>query len=331
MALNQKSRNSLALPDGFLLNNQYVLDRVLGQGGFGITYAAWDEIHKRKVAIKEYFPLDIASRGKDFQVTVSKQEDQELYEYGIGRFNDEANALVHFNRHPGIVAVYDLFDENGSVYMAMQFLEGKTWMELLAEQGEKIAVTHALSIFIPVLDSLRAIHEAGMLHRDISPDNIVILPNKQVKLIDFGAARYAMKEQQVFSIIFKPGYTPEEQYRSSGKIGPWTDLYALAASFYHAITGTVPRDAMNRLEIDTLLPPSKLRTALPAKMEETLLKALSVKSEERFQSVDELKTALIASIKDGNVHKTKKTPIWVWVVAAGAVIDFVFIILLLVL
>lgn len=166
---NAESRNSMALPHGFLLSDQYWLGRVLGQGGFGITYAAWDEINNRKVAVKEYFPLDIAARANVCRVSPTDPEHQNLYEYGKGRFEDEANALARFNRHPGIVEVFDLFHENETVYLAMQFLEGKTWMELMEEKGGRLPLDEALAILIPALESIRAVHETGMLHRDLSP------------------------------------------------------------------------------------------------------------------------------------------------------------------
>lgn len=319
---DKKRRNPLALANGVVLQKQYLVGKVLGQGGFGITYLAWDLNNHRKIALKEYYPLDIARRKDSLNVIVSKSDHLELYQYGKQRFNDEANALVRFNRNPGIVAVYDLFEENQTVYMAMQYLEGNTLMEEALARGGRIPLHDALSFFLPALDAVRAVHEVGMLHRDISPDNLMIMPNKQVKLIDFGAARYAMKQHQVYSIIFKPGYTPEEQYRGKGKIGPWSDIYALSATFYFSITGKIPRDALNRLEDDTLLPPSKLGIQLPQTMETAVMKALAVKSEYRFQSVEDFKKALVHSISpfEGAIPN-KKTPLWVWMAAAAAVSD----------
>jgi serine/threonine protein kinase len=319
---DKKRRNPLALAIGVILHKQYLVGKVLGQGGFGITYLAWDLINHRKIALKEYYPLDIAKRKDSIKVTVSKSEQLELYQYGMQRFNDEANALVRFNRNPGIVAVYDLFEENQTVYMAMQFLEGKTLMEEVEARGGKIPLQEALSIFLPALDAVRAVHEVGMLHRDISPDNLMILPNKQVKLIDFGAARYAMKQHQVYSIIFKPGYTPEEQYRGKGKLGPWSDIYALSATFYLSITGKIPRDAMNRLEEDTLPPPSKLGVQLPKAMEAVIMKALAVKSEGRYLSVEDFKKGIVQSMSAGEGTITNpKTPRWVWLAASAAALD----------
>lgn len=322
----KKRRNPFALPNGRVLHAQYYIGKVLGQGGFGITYLAWDLNQNRKVALKEYFPVDIARRNDNFHVMVSSTEHQELYEYGKQRFLDEANALVRFNRHPGIVAVYDLFTEHQTVYMAMQYLDGKTLRQVIEASGGRLPYDEALSIFIPALDAIRAVHEVGMLHRDISPDNIMVLPNKQIKVIDFGAARYAMKQHQVYSIIFKPGYTPEEQYRGKGDIGPWSDIYSLSATFYFLITGKAPRDALNRLENDTLLPPTKMEVYLPKRMEDIFLQAMAVKSKDRFRSVEEFKKALIESINTlEEVKINMKTPLWVWLITVASVVDFIFI------
>ncbi|OZM56171.1 hypothetical protein CIB95_13800 [Lottiidibacillus patelloidae] len=317
------------LPLRTVIENKYVIGKVLGQGGFGITYAAWDINNQIIVALKEYFPMDISSRNDKHEVSIRK-EHVEVYEYGLNRFLDEAKALATFNRNPGIVAVYDYFFSNHTAYMAMQYLEGKTWLDLLKER-KKMPVEEAMAILLPVLDTLRAVHEVGMLHRDISPDNIVILPNRQVKLIDFGAARYAMKQkQQPFSIVFKQGYTPEEQYRGKGKIGPWTDLYALAATFYRAITGKIPVDAMNRLEKDTLLPPSKLGVVIGKNMESALMRCLEVRGENRYQSVSEWKKALlIPDVQQNNTNEIhiNKLPTWGWLIIMITVIIFLKIIL----
>jgi serine/threonine protein kinase len=268
--------------------------------------------------------LDISSRNEEYEMSI-RNEHVEVYEYGLNRFIDEAKALATFNRNPGIVAVYDYFLLNNTAYMAMQYLDGKTWLDLLQER-KKMSVNEAMAILLPVLDTLRAVHEVGMLHRDISPDNIVILQNRQVKLIDFGAARYAMKQkQQPFSIVFKQGYTPEEQYRGQGKIGPWTDLYALAATFYRAITGRVPVDAMNRLENDTLLPPSKLGVAIGKNMESALMRCLAVRGENRFQSVHEWKEAMLIHDEEeinSNAVDIKQLPTWGWLIIALTVIIF---------
>jgi serine/threonine protein kinase len=308
-----------ALPLRTVLQDHYLIGKVLGQGGFGITYAAWDTKNQLKVALKEYFPIDIAKRTSSFGVDINK-EYNEVYLYGIQRFEDEVHALARFNQHPGIVTVFDMFEANNTAYMAMQYVEGKTWLDHALERGGKIPVEETLSTLLLACDALRAVHEVGMLHRDISPDNILITPNGQVKIIDFGAARYAMKQQQqVYSIIFKPGYTPEEQYRSSGHFGPWTDLYALAATFYRIITGVVPTDAMNRQDQDMLALPSQVGVHISPEFEAVMMKALAIKGSERYQTVEEFKSELLSQKGSATMITPEQTksadiPNWVWLV-----------------
>lgn len=309
---------SFNLKKGTLLNNQYVLGDVLGQGGFGITYEAWDEKNSRKVAIKEYFPSDIGFREIGTRIVYTSSENEELFQYGLTRFFDEANVLVRFQRHPGIVAVYDLFHENHTVYMVMQYLQGVTLMNLIKNHGGKIRIELAVPLMILTLNALRPVHEIGLFHRDISPDNIMILPNQQVKLIDFGAARYALKnQQQAYSVIYKIGYTPIEQYTSRGNIGPWSDIYALSSTFYRSITGKVPIESMNRVEFDPIIPPSKLGVNISDSFEKILLKGLEVRVEDRYQSVDEYKQAILGCPAYTDLSKTESPSdaslIWIMV------------------
>ncbi|WP_322447349.1 serine/threonine protein kinase [Robertmurraya mangrovi] len=330
---NREKNNATTLPMGTVVLQRYLIGRVLGQGGFGITYAAMDLHENRRVALKEYYPIDIASRSHNLDVVPISEEYVSVFEYGIQRFLEEAQALSRFSRHPGIVAVYNFFYSHQTAYMSMQFLEGSTWMKKIEDSGGRMSVTEAMNILLPALDALQAVHEVGMLHRDISPDNIIILPNKQVKLIDFGAARYAMKQQnQEFSIVFKPGYTPEEQYRSRGNRGPWSDLYSIAATFYRAITGKIPLDAMNRLGNDTLLPPSKNGVRISSGMEQAIMKALAVKGENRYQSVLEFKHALLqGNSAPVEIVPENKTLVWIGLLGAVFVLFvlmFLFLLLL---
>ncbi|WP_139488251.1 serine/threonine protein kinase [Brevibacillus dissolubilis] len=288
----------LYLPLRTVLAERYLLGKVLGQGGFGITYLGLDVRQRQcvKLAIKEFLPLDVASRVPNSQsVTPHTENYREYFQYGLGRFMDEVRALQRFNRHPGIVSVVDAFYENGTAYMAMQYLEGETFKQYLERKGGRITVDTALRIMLPVADALRAVNELGMLHRDISPDNIYLTNSQQVKILDFGAARYAFKDRsKSMSIIYKPGYAPEEQYRSKGNHGPWTDVYAVCATFYRAISGQPPPESLNRLESDTLIPPSRLGVMIPPAVESALLRGLAVKAKDRLQNMDELKAALLA-------------------------------------
>lgn len=283
---------------GTVLLDKYLLGRVLGQGGFGITYLAWDLNLKLKLAVKEYFPQELASRSAG-QSEISAYSDSmgTQYEYGLNKFLQEAQTLAQFEGHPNIVSVRDYFKANSTAYFVMSYVEGITLKEYLVDSGDILPVEEALMIIAPVLDALREVHGVQILHRDISPDNIYINRRGQVILLDFGAARQAISDKgRSLSIILKPGYAPEEQYRVHGDQGPWTDIYSVAATLYRAITGQMPPESLERLSEDKLVPPSKLGIIITPNREAALLKALSVKSRDRYQSVDEFQGALLQSV-----------------------------------
>lgn len=293
------------LPPGTVLHEKYVLGRVLGHGGFGITYLAWDLNLDMKLAIKEYMPRDFATRSPEHTaVSVFTGQLESHFEHGLKKFLDEAKTLAQFNAHPGIVGVRDFFRENGTAYLVMYYLEGIDFKQYLEMQGGKVSFETALKIMIPVMDALREVHGTGTLHRDISPDNIYITAEGQVKVLDFGAARHAMNEfSKSISVILKPGYAPEEQYRSKGKQGPWTDVYAAAATLYRAIVGHVPPESLDRLEEDIIERPSKLGVDIPPEAEAALMKALAVKQTDRYQTIGEFQQALLKSAgEERGVH-----------------------------
>jgi len=291
----------LQLAPRTLLEGRFLLGRALGQGGFGITYLAWDLSLDRKLAIKEYFPLAVSTRAEDhLSVSPLSKKSRPDFEYGLNKFAEEGRHLARFKDSAGIVAMLGFFHANGTAYIVMEYVEGVTFKQYLEQQGGKIPFEAALKVLVLVMDALREVHAAGMLHRDISPDNIYVENNGQIKILDFGATRYAMGEQsQSLSVVLKPGYAPEEQYRRRGHQGPWTDVYASAATFYRAITGQVPPEAPDRLAHDELIPPSRLGVVLPAKSEAALLKALAVRGENRFQNVLEFRNAIEAKPDDG--------------------------------
>jgi len=279
-----------------ILEGKYVIGRALGQGGFGITYLACDLEFNHKLAVKEYFPLQNATRAQD-RLTVSpiSTKSRQDLDYGLGKFAEEAKALSHFKDHPGVVNIVDFFYANGTAYIVMKYVEGRDLKEYLNQRGGKISYEAALKILLLVMTALEDVHSFGIVHRDISPDNIYVEEKGGgVKILDFGATRYAMGEQsRSLSVVLKPGYAPEEQYRSRGKQGPWTDIYALGATFYRAITGKVPPEATDRMEEDDLQPPSSLGVAIPASAEAGLMKALAVKAVNRFQTVAEFREAMM--------------------------------------
>jgi len=242
----------VALPSGFRLG-RYELQAVLGHGGFGITYRALDTELNRAVAIKEYLPSDVAVRVDGATVRAKSGRDEEGFAWGLERFLEEARALALFeNAH--IVRVHDYMQANGTAYMVMALIDGEPLSALLRREGP-LPEDRLKTIVLPVLDGLDDVHRAGFLHRDIKPANILIRPNGSPVLIDFGAARQALGEKsRSITSVFTPGYAPFEQYTSSGKQGPWTDIYALAATLYHGIAGKPPPQATDRIREDDMEP-----------------------------------------------------------------------------
>jgi serine/threonine protein kinase len=283
-----------------LLSEKYLLGRVLGQGGFGITYLAWDRLLNRKLAIKEYFPREICSRGRDdLSLQPLSQRSQHDYEYGLAKFVEEGRNLARFRDYPGIVSLLDFFEVNGTAYIVMAYMEGMTFKQYLEDQGGKITFDQALAILNPVMDALREVHRTGMLHRDISPDNIYLNQGGQVKILDFGATRYAMRDQsQNLTVMIKPGYAPLEQYSSGGKQGPWTDVYAMGATFYRALSGRAPSEAPDRLAQDDLVLPSRMNISIPPQSESALVKALAVHWQGRFQKMEDFQNSVIPKGQD---------------------------------
>lgn len=283
------------LKPGTVLAGKYLVGRGLGHGGFGTTYIARDQVLGIKLAIKEYLPQDCASRQPGTnQVTPYSGEGGKRFTEGLESFLQEARTLARFDGSPNIVGVRDFFTENGTAYLVMNYLEGITLKQYLVRSGGKpVPFDKMLGILLPVMDALRTVHAAGLLHRDISPDNIFLTTSGQVTLIDFGAARQSMNVQQSMSVILKPGYAPEEQYRSRGRQGPWTDIYALGATMYRTLTGRIPPESLERQKNDCLVPPSRLDIRIPAYAEAAILRAMAVRAEDRFQTIDEFRAALL--------------------------------------
>lgn len=293
-----------ALPLRTLLNNRYLIGRAIGAGGFGITYIAWDTLLENRVAIKEYFPADAAARSREgLEVRSRSRSTRELFDGGLSRFLAEARTLARFQDESGIVQVRDYFGALGTGYLVMSYLDGKTLKAYLLErEGKRMPYELARDLFMPVMDTLRLVHESGLMHRDISPDNLFITYAGQVRLLDFGAAKSVMSERsRSIAAVFKTGFTPYEQYLENGRLGPHTDLYALAATFYCAITGRVPPGALERHTRDELQPPSVLGVDVPAAAERALMKALAVLPEGRYASIAEFQDALLRVSSPGRM------------------------------
>lgn len=323
---NTPPKQSYHIPPGSVLQQRYIVGRALGFGGFGITYIGWDYVMARKVAIKEYLPSEFATRmPTQLKVTVYSGEREEQYKEGLIKTMEEARRLAKFESVPGIVQIYDCFEENGTSYIVMEFLEGMSLKDYLAEKGN-MTPEQALPVVLQIAAAMEAVHKTGILHRDIAPDNIYVLnPDEpdslRVKLLDFGAARYATtKHSKSLSVIIKPGYAPEEQYRSRGDQGTWTDVYALAATFYKMLTGVTPEDAMERSVKDEVKKPSRMGIKISKPTETALMNAMHVKIQDRTQTMEEFSQELMAAeVKERAVTKDKQAvasiPKWFLAVA----------------
>ena len=247
----------VALPDGTELAGDYKIVRVLGAGGFGVTYLADEPELTRKVSIKEYFPSDFALRTESLEATPRSEGCTSDYNWGLDRFVEEAQTLAKFDHH-NIVKVHRIFRANNTAYMVLRFEEGKNFKSWLKDLGRAPRQKELDQIVAPLLDALEVIHKADFLHRDIAPDNIIIRNTGDPVLIDFGAARSdiaAHSKTKTVSALVKPGYSPYEQYaETSRQQGPWTDIYAFAATLYHAVTGKRPPDSPSRMLKDEMVP-----------------------------------------------------------------------------
>lgn len=290
-------RSPLQLKPRTVLHDQYLIGRALGDGGFGITYLSWDLGLESRLAIKEYMPNGVAGRGGETRVVPYTEQTKQEFEWGLDRFLEEARVLKKFSSHPGIVSVDTVLKDNGTAYVVMEYLDGVTFEEFLSRRGGRITFETAMRVVLPATDALAAVHAEGILHRDVSPDNIYLTRAGKVKLIDFGAARNALgQKSRNLSVILKEGYAPEEQYRASGIQGPWTDVYAMAATLYHAITGRIPQPALDRQAQDNLQWPSQMQIQIDPRDEAALMKALSIKANDRFQSMEDFKAAITGSV-----------------------------------
>lgn len=247
------------LAPGTVLNGKFMVGYAIGEGGFGITYIGRDLNLDMVIAIKEYFPNGLVNRSNIDSTTVASATEgtrKEMFDKGRERFLKEARILAKFSGEAGIVDVRDFFQANNTAYIIMEYLKGKTLKEYLKERG-KLPAEEALQLLMPMMQSLKKVHQQGMIHRDIAPDNIMLLEDK-VKLLDFGAARDVSNINKSLSVMLKPGFAPEEQYRSKGEQGPWTDVYAICATLYKCITGVTPDDSTQRLFHDELKTPTEL-------------------------------------------------------------------------
>ncbi|MGN1028098.1 MAG: protein kinase [Faecousia sp.] len=278
-----------ALRPGSILNGKYIVGRILGQGGFGITYIGWDLMLERKVAIKEYYPSGqvIRLNGSALQWGGTQQAIN-ARESGRDMFLKEARKMNKVRKIPQVVQVLDLFQENDTAYIVMDFIEGETLTRRLKKTGP-LSWGQMQKIFLPVIQAMEEVHKAGLIHRDLSPDNLMLLPDGGVQILDLGAAKDLSLNSGASSMqVAKGGFSPLEQYHQRGGSGTWTDVYALAATIYYALTGTVPPAAVERVDEDNLRWDLPRLQALPPKGIHALKKAMTLRAKDRTQTMEEL-------------------------------------------
>jgi serine/threonine protein kinase len=279
------------LSPGTLIGRRYVLGRLLGVGGFGVTYLALDTERNAVQAIKEYYPTSMAVRDRDGNMAFSGHGDKRVFDHGLVAFRREADFLSLFWGEPSVVQASRSFDENRTTYFAMEYLDGNNLRAITRGMGGKLPYGFAHEIFASMVSSLAKIHLKGVLHRDISPENIYITRDGTIKTIDFGAAEeYPAKPTngRGEAILLKPGFAPPEQYSSRGNQGPWTDIYALAASFYYITSGEKIPDARERQNGAKVVPLRSLAPEVSASMSAVIDKALALDVKNRYRSAGEL-------------------------------------------
>lgn len=304
--VSQRISDKYLVP-GTVLQGKFIVGNPLGAGGFGNTYIGYNKLLLHKVAIKEYYPEQYSMRAADgITVTASEASMRSRFRVGLQQFLEEARSVASLQDIKGVVSIYTFFEENGTGYIVMEYMEGMDVRTILKKSGNKIDYEWSRKVILTVLYTLRDIHKRGVLHRDIAPDNIFVTNEGVIKLIDFGAARHAtalanMRQE----IILKQGYAPIEQYSRNAKQGPYTDIYAVAALFYRMLTGMKPLPANERLSKDSIIPPSKMGIAIPEQAECAIMICLSVQPEYRLQSADEFIEALdgkeFVPFEDGSI------------------------------
>ena len=310
---------------GTILHERYEIKDILGAGGFGITYKAWDNTLQTEVCIKEYYPVGIANRAVAATlVSVYTNADEVSYRRGMQRFLREARGLAKLGSVKNIVNVHDYFEENNTAYMVMEYLKGKTLKCFVRENGGKVNEDVAIHVACSVLEALQHVHAVGIIHRDISPDNIYICDNMEVKLIDFGALKQEIAEvNKSTSIILKYGFAPPEQYTSNSREqGAWTDIYAVGATVYYILTGLIPQDSVMRMMEDVLVPLEEIIPSISKNFSDAIMKAMSLNIRDRFASAEDFLNELLSdtetndtknrqqrkkSYKDNYVKSEKKT------------------------
>ena len=290
-----------------VLDERYLIDEAIGEGGFGITYAGANTRIGLKVAIKEFYSRELMDR----DVSVSNEfslidpAEEERFQKEKNRFLKEARILGDFSGEPGIVHVLDYFEANGTAYIVMEFISGITLKQYVKTHG-KMDAAELFQKIKPLLSALEKIHASGLVHRDISPDNIMLLEDGSLCLIDFGAATYYEGGEKSFSVIYKTGYAAPEQYKGAAEATPASDFYALSASLYYCLTGIEPEDSLQRILVDEVVPAEQVCPALPKKASDIISKGMKLKAEQRWQNAEELLAEIKEVYPDPDVLKERK-------------------------
>lgn len=284
-----EERRADALPIGLKLHGRYIVGDVLGRGGFGITYAAWDIKENRRVAVKELYPKKDVSRGKDNCSVMVKSGQEEYFSQIYRCFEKEARILMELQQD-GVVRLYHLFNDYYTIYYVMEYLDGQDLSNILKQNGP-ISWSDLVPVIKTVLNALDCLHRRGMIHRDISPDNIFITRDGRAQLIDFGSVR-TYQGNNSFTTFIKQSFAPLEQYKTNGQQGPWTDIYALCVTIYYALSGKIPPTAPERWQNDTTIPIEQLCCNLPSHVANAVRKGMCVSIEGRYKNVGELASIL---------------------------------------
>lgn len=299
---NTVSANCL-LP-GTLLHNRYIVGVALGVGGFGITYKCLDIKIGGICAIKEYFPASYALRNNATKFVSVAEQNLERYNKIMKRFVEEAE-LVKSLHHRNVITIYDSFFENNTAYYVMEYCDGIDLRRYTNNFSRRLEYDEGMNLLYQIMNGLEYIHSKGILHRDIAPDNIYVTKNNSVKILDFGSARSEMDQfNRELSVIVKVGYAPIEQYGGRGKQGPYTDIYALGATFYHLFTSKIPIESTQRVAEDNLEEFSRLRPDLPDNLKYCIEKAMELKTAERISNIAEMKSIL--GLSNASVRTSKE-------------------------
>ncbi len=329
---NSSANEAFCLNPGTKIANRYKIGGLLGIGGFGITYRAWDENLNTVLAIKEFYPSNLVNRipGEN-QVLLVATKRKDEFDHGKTRFLQEAQNMARFSTDANIVNVFDYFEANNTAYIVMEFLEGHTLSQELIFRNAPLPWEDCEHITHCICAALHSLHKERILHRDISPDNIMLCDNGNVKLLDFGAARFAIGTDNLHTVVIKPGFAPAEQYEKISKQDGRTDIYALGATLYYTLTGVRPEESTNRKILDTLEEPALCNDQIPPKVSTAIMRAMAVEQHYRYSTVQTFEEALfgikpvISLAKERSRRKRKRLIgiVATFVVLAGAAWMFI--------